>query len=283
MPFTGYRITSPFGWRDHPVYNERRFHTGIDLVKSHKAPIHAFVGGTVLYAGMGKTGSGFGSYGNVVLIKDKNNRGQVYAHLDSVSVKVGQTISKGQVIGTQGNTGVSTGSHLHYEVRKTAQAGVPYGWIADRANNCLEPTAYLKSFKDVNVAATGNSIKDVQSTLNSRYNFKIAVDGKFGQETKKALIKAFQTELNKQFSAKLVVDGIWGPKTKAASINVHKGARGNIVWIIQAMLYCLGHDPKGLDHIYGNGMAQEVRAFQSKNSINVADYVDQPTFSKLFG
>lgn len=147
MSWKSYRVTSPFGWRKHPIHGNKSFHTGIDLVKSHKAPIEAFTSGTVLFAGFGKTGSGFGGYGNVVLIKDKNGRGQVYAHLDSVAVKKGQTVKKGQVIGYQGNTGQSTGSHLHFEVRKKAESSPPYGWIADRANNCLDPTNYIDNFE----------------------------------------------------------------------------------------------------------------------------------------
>jgi murein DD-endopeptidase MepM/ murein hydrolase activator NlpD len=144
--FDGYRITSGFGWRTHPIRGGKEWHTGIDLVKSHKAPIDAFTDGEVLYAGEGKSGTGLGGYGIVVLISDKNGRGQLYAHLDSVAVKKGQMIKKGQVIGYQGATGQVTGSHLHYEVRKKAESKPPYGWIADRKNNCLDPTKYLTDF-----------------------------------------------------------------------------------------------------------------------------------------
>lgn len=144
----GYRVSSPFGWRLHPITRAKEFHTGIDLVlKPSNAPIKAFTDGEVLYAGFGHKGTGLGGYGNVVLIKDKNNRGQLYAHLSKVLVSKGQKIKKGQVIGNQGSTGQSTGPHLHYEVRKKAEGKVPYGWIADRANNCLNPTEYLENFE----------------------------------------------------------------------------------------------------------------------------------------
>lgn len=145
--FQGFRVSSPFGWRNSPFGRGREFHTGIDLVKEHKAPIHAFTDGTVLYAGEGKTGSGLGGYGNVVLIKDKNGRGHLYAHLDSVSVSKGAAVKKGQVIGRQGKTGRVTGSHLHYEIRKGTSPS--YGWIADRAKNCLNPAEYLEDFYKV--------------------------------------------------------------------------------------------------------------------------------------
>jgi murein DD-endopeptidase MepM/ murein hydrolase activator NlpD len=142
----GYRITSNFGWRNNPFGSGKEFHTGIDLVKSHKAAIEAFVSGIVLYAGEGKTGTGLGGYGNVVLIKDNKGRGHLYAHLDSVSVRKGQSIKAGQTIGRQGATGQVTGSHLHYEVRKGTSPS--YGWIADRANNCLNPTNYVDGYKE---------------------------------------------------------------------------------------------------------------------------------------
>lgn len=147
MPFSGYRITSPFGNRPDPFNpSKQQFHTGIDLVKSHDAPIHAFTGGQVIFAGMGQTGSGFGGYGNVVAIKDKNNCLHVYAHLNHTLVRKGANVSKGEIIGRQGNTGHSTGSHLHYEIRKKSQSTVPYGWTANRATNCHEPTKYLRDF-----------------------------------------------------------------------------------------------------------------------------------------
>src|SRR5690625_4975404 len=142
--FDEYRITSPFGWRTSPFGGGREYHTGVDLVKSHQSPIYAFVSGEVTHAKEGVPGSGFGGYGIVVAIKDKYDCLHVYAHLDSVAVKVGQKVSKGQMIGRQGTTGQSTGSHLHYEVRKTSSP--QYGWIADRPNNCYEPSTYLISY-----------------------------------------------------------------------------------------------------------------------------------------
>lgn len=149
-----YRITSPFGYRTHPITGKKNsFHTGIDLVDKHKADIKAFTAGTVLYAGHGKSGSGLGGYGNVVLIKDKSGRGQLYAHLHDVAVKKGQSVKKGQKIGRQGASGNVTGSHLHFEVRKGTSPS--YGWMADRANNCLDPTKYIDGFN--HGTATANS------------------------------------------------------------------------------------------------------------------------------
>ena len=146
MPFKDFRITSPYGWRTHPIRGNRHFHSGIDLVKSHKAPLTAFVGGEVVFAGMGRTGTGLGGYGNVVLIKDSNGAGHLYAHLDTVAVKKAQKVKKGQVIGTQGATGQVTGSHLHYEIRKKLSPS--YGWTTNAEKSTYDPTEYLKNYKE---------------------------------------------------------------------------------------------------------------------------------------
>lgn len=138
--FEGYRITSPYGYRIDP-FGQRgtEFHRGIDLVKAHRSPILAFVPGEVLHAQEGRTGTGFGNYGNVVAIRDKDGSLHCYCHLDSVSVKVGQTVVRGQEVGKQGNTGRSTGSHLHYEVR--AKCTPSYGFQTD-----VDPAEYLTKY-----------------------------------------------------------------------------------------------------------------------------------------
>lgn len=141
MPFAGYRVTSQYGTRNNPFGAGKVFHAGIDLVKSHKAPIGAFAEGTVIFAGLGKDGTGLGNYGNVVLIKDKNGYGQLYAHLDSVAVKTGQKVVKGQTIGRQGATGQVTGSHLHFEVRKSVSPS--YGWTSNKAQSTVDPVGYM--------------------------------------------------------------------------------------------------------------------------------------------
>src|SRR5690606_14012850 len=97
-PFAEYRVTSPFGWRNDPFTGERAFHTGIDLVKSHQAPIYAFTAGEVIHAKEGAPGSGFGGFGIVVAIRDKYGSLHCYCHLDMAAVKVGQYVQQGQMI-----------------------------------------------------------------------------------------------------------------------------------------------------------------------------------------
>lgn len=158
-PFEGYKLTSPYGWRNHPVYGERRFHTGVDLVKAHQSPIYAFTAGEVLFASEGKTGSGFGGYGNVVAIRDSKGSLHCYCHLDSCLVKVGLKVKRGDAIGRQGNTGVSTGSHLHYEIRR--KSSPQFGYENNRENNCYEPTQYLIDFYKSQEVKMSGVFKDI--------------------------------------------------------------------------------------------------------------------------
>lgn len=145
--FSTYRVTSPYGKRIDPITKKAGAdHSGIDLVKAHKSPILAFIPGTVTHARMGVDGTGYGGYGNVVAIRDKNGNTQLYAHLDSISVKVGQVVTQGQEVGKQGTTGRSTGSHLHYEVRTNGTYG-----------KHVDPVAYTQKYWEESQVA--NEIK----------------------------------------------------------------------------------------------------------------------------
>ena len=127
-----------------------------------------------------------------------------------------------------------------------------------------------------------DNIREIQHTMNARYNTGISEDGYYGPKTKVALLKGLQTELNNQFGKGLSVDGIWGPKTKNACVNVRLNAKGNITYIIQSMLYCKGYNTNGVDGIFGKGTASAVRKFQSDNDLSVDGIVGKNTFEKLF-
>lgn len=137
------------------------------------------------------------------------------------------------------------------------------------------------------VSSEGNKNKNkgivatIQSTLNKRYNLSIAVDNKFGKETKKALVKALQTELNKQFNKGLKVDGIFGIKTKNACVSVKRGAKGNITWILQAILICKGYKIT-LDGDFGANTEKAVKDYRSKNGLTVDGIAGKNTFAELF-
>lgn len=122
----------------------------------------------------------------------------------------------------------------------------------------------------------------IQKTINEKYGLSIKEDGYYGKETKWALVYALQTELNKQFNKGLDVDGKFGAKTKLACINVRQGAKGNITWIIQAMLYCKGFDTNGIEGIFGKGTTSAVRKFQNAVGLTEDAIVGKNTFEKLF-
>ena len=129
-------------------------------------------------------------------------------------------------------------------------------------------------------APKGN-VAEIQSTLNDRYGLNIAVDNIYGNETRRALVKALQTELNKQYHRGLAVDGIFGTNTYNACINVRKGAEGNITYLIQAMLVCHSFDIDA-DGIFGPATEIAVKEFQKRNGLSVDGIVGKNTFNKLF-
>jgi len=111
-PTPGYRrISSPFGYRMHPILHRRKLHTGIDIAASSGARIVAAGSGKVIFAGSN------GGYGNFTMIDHGNGLVSCYAHQKKISVSRGQHVSKGSTIGYVGSTGLSTGPHLHFEVR----------------------------------------------------------------------------------------------------------------------------------------------------------------------
>lgn len=132
---------------------------------------------------------------------------------------------------------------------------------------------------EVKKEARGN-VATIQSTLNSRYNTGIAVDNIYGKETKKALVKALQTELNRQYTKSLTVDGIFGNLTKNACISLKKGSKGNITWILQAMLACKGYNIE-VDSVFGINTENAVRDFQTKNRLVVDGIARKKYFCKI--
>lgn len=125
-PIAG-RITSPFGYRTHPIFNSRSFHSGVDIAGPYRGSVRASNSGKVIYTGW------YGGYGKVVIIDHGRVNGKqistLYAHLDSVSVSNGAYVSKGQVVGREGTTGYSTGPHCHFEVRVNGKPDNPLNYI----------------------------------------------------------------------------------------------------------------------------------------------------------
>jgi len=115
-------ITSVFGWRMHPVLGSNRFHSGMDFGAEYGSPIRAADRGTVIFAGW------YGGYGNAVIIDHGNGIITLYGHSSQLYVVEGQVVKRGQAIAAVGSTGLSTGPHLHFEVRYNGEPidPVPY-------------------------------------------------------------------------------------------------------------------------------------------------------------
>jgi murein DD-endopeptidase MepM/ murein hydrolase activator NlpD len=110
------RITSNFGMRRHPILGYRRMHSGMDFRARHGTPIVAVTDGRVTSAGRA------GGCGIAVRLRHESNLSTRYCHMSRLSVRSGQNVRKGQVIGYVGSTGLSTGPHLHYEMYRGGQA-----------------------------------------------------------------------------------------------------------------------------------------------------------------
>jgi murein DD-endopeptidase MepM/ murein hydrolase activator NlpD len=118
------RISSSFGYRANPFTGLRTYHSAIDIVVSLGTKVKATNAGTVADTGYNSV------FGNYVILKHASGYQSLYAHLSQISVKEGSSISQGSIIGLSGNTGQSTGPHLHFSIFKNGQA--------------LDPTKYVK-------------------------------------------------------------------------------------------------------------------------------------------
>jgi murein DD-endopeptidase MepM/ murein hydrolase activator NlpD len=126
---TAVRYTSGFGGRNDPMGRGRRMHEGQDMAGAHGSPIYATADGVITYAGWES------GYGRLVKVRHDFGIETRYGHLSQISVNVGERVSRGERIGDMGNTGRSTGTHLHYEVRLSGTA--------------VNPMTYIKAARDV--------------------------------------------------------------------------------------------------------------------------------------
>ena len=122
-PVMGPRMSSDFGSRKHPVRKVRRHHDGIDLAAPIGAPIRAIANGKVMYA------DPHGGYGKYIVIKHDDGFTSHYGHCDKVEVGLGESVTAGQIIGTVGSSGVSTGPHLHFEIRQNGKPHHPASYL----------------------------------------------------------------------------------------------------------------------------------------------------------
>ena len=121
-PVSG-EITSPYGYRVHPIFGTTIYHSGIDIGVDEGTPVHAADGGVVVWSGW------MGGYGYAVVIDHGNGLSTLYGHNSELAVDEGQSVAKGQVISYAGSTGNSTGPHVHFEVRVNGDPVDPMGYL----------------------------------------------------------------------------------------------------------------------------------------------------------
>jgi murein DD-endopeptidase MepM/ murein hydrolase activator NlpD len=116
-------ITSSYGWRRHPILGNDRFHAGVDFGADYGATIRAADSGVVIYSGW------YGGYGLSLIIDHGGGLTTLYAHASDLYVSEGQSIQRGQAIAAVGSTGLSTGPHLHFEVRINGEPVDPMAYL----------------------------------------------------------------------------------------------------------------------------------------------------------
>ncbi|MEM9135128.1 MAG: peptidoglycan DD-metalloendopeptidase family protein [Actinomycetota bacterium] len=116
-------VTSPYGYRIHPVFGTRKLHAGIDVGAGRGTPIAATSGGVVIYTGYR------GGYGNTVIVDHGGGFTSLYAHMSEIGVNNGQGVDRGDIVGLVGATGTATGNHLHFEIRLNGTAVDPAPYL----------------------------------------------------------------------------------------------------------------------------------------------------------
>ncbi|MDC7219738.1 MAG: M23 family metallopeptidase [Spirochaetales bacterium] len=119
-----WEVTSPYGMRNHPVTGNWEKHEGIDVRAPRGTPIYAAEKATVIET------TELDNYGILVILKHRGGYETRYAHLDEIFVKEGDSVNRGQLIALSGNTGISTGPHLHFEIRRNGQSVDPASLVS---------------------------------------------------------------------------------------------------------------------------------------------------------
>lgn len=226
------------------------------------------------HSGDGRNGKGNRNKISIEICHSTNPDENIFLESEKLSAKFIATLLKEKGWGID-----RVSKHQDYAKKYCPHKTLDLGW--ERFLNLIKT-----ELGDVTISATPikvvKIVETIQTWINNTYNFNIKVDNLFGQETKKALIKALQTELNKQNHSNLSVDGVFGNKSKNACINIKSGMSGNIVRIVQAILYCKGYNPNGIDGVFGANTTSATIKFQKNNGLSADGIVGKNTFEKLF-
>ncbi|AFY53725.1 metalloendopeptidase-like membrane protein [Rivularia sp. PCC 7116] len=142
-------ISSVFGWRQHPITGDRRFHSGIDIAAASGTPVLA------AYSGQVEISDWVSGYGLTVILNHNSAQQTLYGHMSELFVRPGQWVERGSIIGRVGNTGNSTGPHLHFETRQLT----PNGWVATNPGAQLQYALnqFLQSLQTAQVTEDSGS------------------------------------------------------------------------------------------------------------------------------
>ncbi len=164
-------ITSKFGYRIHPTLNRREFHRGSDMRAKKGTPVYATADGIVEYAGRHKK-SGFGK---LVILQHAFGFRSYFGHLNKIVIKSNRFVKKGDLIAYSGNTGMSSGPHLHYEIRFIHNAVNPYyfiKWNVENYNDIFEKEKKIPWQSLITATANLRVLKPTQTLPSSQLVLK---------------------------------------------------------------------------------------------------------------
>src|SRR3989339_613204 len=125
-------VTSTFGYRTHPLYNSTEFHSGLDIANARNTPVYATAYGTVHLCDWQP------GYGRLIIVDHGYGYRTYFGHLQKIMVKPGEHIKRGQLIGLMGDTGTSTGDHLHYEIQVNGQPVNPARFLKKHSGDIVQ-------------------------------------------------------------------------------------------------------------------------------------------------
>lgn len=157
MPMPEARLTSLFGMRIHPVKHSAHGHTGIDLAAPRGSPVYSAAGGIVERMAFDRTG-----YGRYIVVRHDSSMETVYGHLSAYvkGMRPGERVAAGQLIGAVGSTGMATGPHLHFEVRRDGVPVDPIAYLDDLGESMLA-SAPQPMMRRANLSRAAEGIKNV--------------------------------------------------------------------------------------------------------------------------